>query len=155
MFGSTCARRRASQHGVVGREEHRVETLVPRQDLTGTARTWAERYEVNDVLHYSRASKETGIGKGEYARVVGIDAPHNRITVELKDGTERTYDPHRQQGVSVYREEPRSFSQGDRIQFTTPANDLKVANRELGTEVGGPRASEAFCIKAGESIIVT
>jgi len=121
------------RHGVVGREEHRVETLVPRQDLTGAARTWAERYEVNDVLRYSRASKETGIGKGEYARVVGIDAPHNRITVELKDGTERTYDPHRQQGVSVYREESRSFSMGDRIQFTAPANDMRVANRELGT----------------------
>jgi len=121
------------QHGIVGREEHRVETLVPRQDLTGAARTWAERYEVNDVLRYSRASKETGIGKGEYTRVVSIDAPHNRITVALKDGTERTYDPHRQQGVSVYREELRSFSTGDRIQFTAPANDLKVANRELGT----------------------
>jgi len=126
------------RHGSVGREEHRVETLVPRQDLTGAARTWAERYEVNDVLRYSRASKETGIGKGEYARVVGIDAPHNRITVALKDGTERTprlvtYDPHRQQGVSVYREEPRSFSMGDRIQFTAPAKDLKVANREMGT----------------------
>ncbi len=120
------------RHGAVGREEHRVATLVPRQDLTGAARTWAERYEVGDVLRYSRASKETGIGKGEYARVVGIDAPHNRITVALKDGTKRTYDPHRQQGVSVYREEPRSFSHGDRIQFTAPANDLKVANRELG-----------------------
>jgi len=59
------------------------------------------------VLRYSRGSKETGIGKGEYARVVGIDAPHNRITVVLKNGTERTYDLHRQQGVSVYREEPR------------------------------------------------
>jgi len=121
------------RHGVVSKEEHRVQTLVPRQDLTGAARTWAERYEVGEVLRYSRGSKETGIGKGEYARVVAIDAPNNRITVELKDGTERTYDPHRQQGVSVYREEPRSFSQGDRLQFTAPANDLKVANRELGT----------------------
>ncbi len=121
------------RYGVVDREDHRIETLVPRQDLTGAARTWAERYEVGEVLRYSRGSKETGIGKGEYARVVGIDAPHNRITVTLKGGTERTYDPHRQQGVSVYREEPRSFSQGDRVQFTAPANDLKVANRELGT----------------------
>ena len=86
-----------------------------------------------EVLRYSRGSKETGIGKGEYARVMGIDARHNRITVALKDGTERTYDPHRQQGVSVYCEEPRSFSTGDRIQFTAPTNDLKVANRELGT----------------------
>ena len=106
---------------------------MPRQDLTGADRTWAERYEVGDVLRYSRASKETGIGKGEYAQVKSIDAPNNRLTVELQDGTQRTYDPRRQQGVSVFREEIRSFSVGDRIQFTAPANDLKVANRELGT----------------------
>jgi ATP-dependent exoDNAse (exonuclease V) alpha subunit len=91
---------------------------------------------VGDVLRYSRASKETGIGKGEYAQVKSIDAPANRLTVELQDGTERTYDPRRQQGVSVFREELRNFSQGDRVQFTAPANDLKVANRELGTIEG-------------------
>jgi hypothetical protein len=46
--------------GLVSTEEHRIRTLVPRQDLTGADRTWAERYEVGDVLRYSRASKETG-----------------------------------------------------------------------------------------------
>jgi len=85
------------------------------------------------VLRYARASKETGIGKGEYAQVKRIDAPNNRLTVERQDATERTYDPRRQRGVSVFREEMRSFSVGDRIQFTAPANDLKLANRELGT----------------------
>jgi ATP-dependent exoDNAse (exonuclease V) alpha subunit len=34
--------------------------------------------------------------------------------------------------VSVFREEIRKFSVGDRIQFTAPANDLKIANRDLG-----------------------
>jgi conjugative relaxase-like TrwC/TraI family protein len=119
--------------GIVSGEEHRIRTFVPRQGLTGADRTWAERYEVGDVLRYSRASKETGIGKGEYAQVKSIDAPANRLTVELQDGAERTYDPRRQQGVSVFREELRNFSEGDRVQFTAPANDLKVANRELGT----------------------
>jgi ATP-dependent exoDNAse (exonuclease V) alpha subunit len=119
--------------GLVSNEEHRIRTLVPRQDLTGADRTWAQRYQVGDVLRYSRASKETGIGKGEYAQVKSIDAPRNRLTVELQDGTQRTYDPRRQQGVSVFREEMRSFSVGDRIQFTAPANNLRVANRELGT----------------------
>ena len=119
--------------GVVSGEEHRIRTLVPRQDLTGADRTWAERYEVGDVLRYSRASKETGIGKGEYAQVKSIDAPNNRLTVERQDGTERTYDPRRQRGVSVFREEMRSFSVGDRIQLTAPVNELKIANRELGT----------------------
>jgi conjugative relaxase-like TrwC/TraI family protein len=121
------------RHGVVGREEHRVETLVPRQDLTERPAPGPNGTRLERCCATARGSKETGIGKGEYARVVGIDAPHNRITVALKDGTERIYDPHRQQGVSVYREESRSFSKGDRIQFTAPANDLKVANRELGT----------------------
>jgi conjugative relaxase-like TrwC/TraI family protein len=119
--------------GVVSNEEQSIRTLVPRQALTGADRTWAERYEVGDVLRYSRASKETGIGKGEYAQVKSIDAPNNRLTVEMQDGTQRTYDPRRQQGVSVFREEMRSFSVGDRIQLTAPANNLRVANRELGT----------------------
>ncbi len=119
--------------GVVSHEEHTVRTLVARQELTGAARTWAENYEVGDVVRYSRASKETGIGKGEYARVTDVDARSNRVTVETKDGIERSYDPRRQSGVSVYREEERAFSVGDRVQFTAPANELKVANRELAT----------------------
>ena len=127
--------------GILSKAEHQVRTLVPRQDMTGADRTWAERYEVGDVLRYSRASKETGISRGECANVKSIDAAANRITVESQDGTERSYDPRRQQGVTVYREELRAFSQGDRVQFTAPANDLKVANRELGTieSVGADR----------------
>ena len=50
--------------GVVGREEHRTDVLVPRQDLTGADRTWAERYHFDDVLLYSRNSKETGLAEG-------------------------------------------------------------------------------------------
>ncbi len=121
------------EHGMVRKEEHRIEALVPRQDLTGPERTWAARYEFNDVVRYARASKETGMERGEYARVKSVDADKNLLTVVRADGSELTYDPRRQQGVSVYREEPRSFAVGDRIQFTAPANDLKVANRELGT----------------------
>jgi hypothetical protein len=72
--------------GLVSNEEHRIRTLVPRQALTGADRTSAERYEVGDVLRYSRASKETGIGKGAYAQVKSIDAPNNRLTVEQVGG---------------------------------------------------------------------
>ena len=121
------------ERGMVSKFEHHIQALVPRQDLTGPERTWAERYEFNDVVRYARASKETGIERGEYARVKCVDVEKNLLTVVRADGSELTYDPRRQQGVSVYREESRSFSVGDRIQFTAPANDLKIANRELGT----------------------
>ena len=122
--------------GRVSGEEHPIRSLVPRQELTGADRTWAAKYEVGDILRYSRGSKETGIGKGQYAQVRSIDAASNRLSVRLQDGTERTYDPRRQRGVSVFREEVRRFSVGDRIQFTAPANDLKIANRELGVISG-------------------
>jgi hypothetical protein len=117
---------------LVSGAEHPIQALVPRQDLTGADRTWAARYDVGDVLRYSRASKETGIERGKYAKVHSIDTAANRLTVRLQDGTECTYDPRRQRGVSVFREEIRKFSLGDRIQFTAPANELKIANRELG-----------------------
>jgi conjugative relaxase-like TrwC/TraI family protein len=121
------------ERSLVSKDEHRIDALVPRQDLTGPERTWAARYEFNDVVRYARASKETGMERGEYARVKNVDAEKNLLKVVRADGSEVTYDPRRQQGVSVYRQEPRSFAVGDRIQFTAPANDLKVANRELGT----------------------
>ena len=35
-----------------------MQVLVPRQELTGADRSWAQRYQPNDVLHYSRTSKE-------------------------------------------------------------------------------------------------
>lgn len=128
-----CIHRELQNRGVVSAAEYTLRILAPRQELTGADRLWAARYEPGDVLRYSRASKETGISKGEYAKVKAIDAAANRLTVELQNGTERIYDPRRQQGVSVFREELRSFAEGDRIQFTAPASDLKVANRELGT----------------------
>lgn len=119
--------------GSVGKEEHRVQTLVPRQEMTGADRSWAQQYRVDDILRYSRSSRETGIAKGEYTRVRGIDAQNNRLTVLRGDGSETTYDPRRQMGVSVYREQEKAFSVGDRIQFTAPNRELKIANRELGT----------------------
>jgi conjugative relaxase-like TrwC/TraI family protein len=122
--------------GVVNRNEHSVRTLVPRQELTGADRSWAQQYRVDDILRYSRSSKETGIKKDEYTRVVSVDAKQNMLTVMRVGEEQTTYDPRRQVGVSVYREQERSFSVGDRIQFTAPNQELKVANRELGTVQG-------------------
>jgi conjugative relaxase-like TrwC/TraI family protein len=119
--------------GIVSKQEHQMTTLVARQDMTGADRSWAQKYQVNDVLRYSRTSKETGIEKGEYTRIASIDARNNTLTVLRVDGSELTYDPRRHTGVSVYRDEPRAFSAGDRVQFTAPNQDLRIANRELGT----------------------
>jgi len=139
--------------GSVGKEEHRVQTLVPRQEMTGADRSWAQQYQVDDILRYSRGSRETGIEKGEYTRVKGIDAQNNRLTVLRVDGSETTYDPRRQMGVSVYREQQKAFSVGDRIQFTAPSHELKIANRELATVEGlAPDGAMRLKLDSGRSM---
>jgi ATP-dependent exoDNAse (exonuclease V) alpha subunit len=119
--------------GLVNMQEHSVRTLVPRQEMTGADRSWAQQYQVDDILRYSRTSKETGIEKGEYSRVLAVNSQANTLTVVRGNGEQTTYDPRRQVGVSVYREDEKKFSVGDRIQFTAPSRELKIANRDLGT----------------------
>jgi conjugative relaxase-like TrwC/TraI family protein len=119
--------------GLVDKQEHTTRVLAPRQEMTGADRSWAQRYQIDDILHYSRTSKETGIGKGEYARVIAVQGQENILTVLRDNGEQTAYDPRRQMGVSVYRAQEKAFAIGDRVQFTAPNRELKVANRELGS----------------------
>ena len=103
--------------------------------MTGAERSWANHYEINDVVRYARGSKAVGIEAATYASVVAINPSANQLTVEKANGELATYDPRRLTGVSVYREVERELSVGDRIQFTAPDKSLVVANRDLATIV--------------------
>ena len=112
-------------------EDHSFRVLVQRQEMTGAERSWANRYEINDVVRYARGSKSVGVKAGEYGTVVGINSASNTLTVGKWTGEVVDYDPRRLAGVSVYREVVHEFSAGDRIQFTAPDKSLGVANRDL------------------------
>jgi ATP-dependent exoDNAse (exonuclease V) alpha subunit len=116
--------------GQLAGEDHSVTVLTNRQELTGADRQWAARYEIGDVVRYTRGSKELGLRQREYAAVIAIDLTTNQITVQRKDGPLITYDPKRLQGVNVYRREDRDLAAGDRIQFTAPMRHHRVANRQ-------------------------
>jgi conjugative relaxase-like TrwC/TraI family protein len=113
--------------------EHQMRVLVARQEITGADRQWAAQYEPGDVVRYAKGSKTLGIAPGEYARVESVDEKQNHVTVERGNGQRLSYDPRRLQGVTLYREADRAFSEGDRVQFTAPNREQHVANRELGT----------------------
>ncbi|PYR35401.1 MAG: conjugal transfer protein, partial [Acidobacteria bacterium] len=125
--------RAMQREGHVARDEHRTPVLVPRQEITGADRQWAERYEEGDVVRYSRGSKPIGIGAGDYARVERVDAKTNQLTVRTDDERTVSYDPRRLQGVTLYRESERAFAAGDRVQMTAPDRERGVPNRERGT----------------------
>ena len=117
--------------GAVAREDYSFRVLVQRQDMTGAERSWASHYEINDIVRYARGSKAVGIEPAIYASVVAINPATNQLTVEKTNQELAIYDPRRLTGVSVYRENEREFSVGDRIQFTAPDKSLGVANRDL------------------------
>jgi ATP-dependent exoDNAse (exonuclease V) alpha subunit len=125
--------REMQDRGDVSKDEHKFRVLESRQEMTGADRQWAGQYEPGDVLRYSRGSKTEGIAPGEYTRITAVDAKENRITIHRENGSDQTYDPRRLSGVSIHRDADRHFSNGDRIQFTTPSRELHVANRDLGT----------------------
>ena len=58
--------------GRVNLKEHPVPVLVTRQDMTGADRQWADRYEVDDLLRYTKAVKSLGVRAGDYARVTDV-----------------------------------------------------------------------------------
>jgi ATP-dependent exoDNAse (exonuclease V) alpha subunit len=124
--------RAMQREGHVDRGEHRTPVLMPRQEITGADREWAERYEEGDVIRYSRGSKALGIEAGDYARVEHVDGPTNQVTVKTDDDGTVSYDPRRLQGVTLYHETERAFAAGDRVQSTAPDRARGIANRELG-----------------------
>jgi ATP-dependent exoDNAse (exonuclease V) alpha subunit len=128
---NAAVRQELKATGALAKEDHTFRVLVPRQDMTGAERSWANHYEIHDVVRYTRGSKTIGIEAGSYASVAAIDPAANQLTVEKANGEVATYDPRRLTGVSVYQEIERQFSAGDRIQFTAPDKSLGVANREL------------------------
>ena len=93
----------------------------------------AAKYQLGDVLHYSKGSREYELPTASYASVTWIDSEANGLTVRRDDAKELTYDPKRLQGVSAYQEIGRDFAKGDRIQFTAPSKALDVVNRQLAT----------------------
>jgi conjugative relaxase-like TrwC/TraI family protein len=125
--------REMQARGQVDHSEHPMRVLIARQEITGADRQWAEQYDPGDVVRYTKGSKTHGIDAGEYTRVERVNAKENLLTVKRESGEEVSYDPRRLQGVTLYRETERAFSQGDRVQFTAPNREQHVANREMGT----------------------
>jgi len=128
---NTAVRQELKTSGSVAGEDHKFRVLLPRQDMTGADRAWANHYEAGDIVRYSRGSQTLGIEAGSYGVVTKMNPSANLLTVEKASGESTTYDPRRLSGVCVYREAIHEFAVGDRIQFTAPDRQLGVANRDL------------------------
>lgn len=131
---NTMIHDRLRREGKIGDEEHATKVYINRQDMTGEERASAGSYVPGeDVVRFNRGSRVYGVKAGDYARVTAADREKNIVTALTEDGRELNYNPARLQGVSVYREGQRLFSEGDRVQFRAPFKKHRIAGGELGT----------------------
>jgi conjugative relaxase-like TrwC/TraI family protein len=128
---NAAVRQELKAHGTLAQGDHSFRVLVQRQDMSGTERSSASHYQINDVVRYTWGSKNKGIEAGSHGTVVAISRNANRLSIENASGEPVTYNPRHLSGISVYREVMREFSIGDRIQFTAPDRELRVTNRDL------------------------
>lgn len=89
--------------GTLDLTEHAMRILTPRSDMTGADRAWAAHYNIQDVIHYQRGSKELGIEPKSYARAIAVNPKENLLTVQKQDAENVTYDPSRLRGINAYR----------------------------------------------------
>jgi conjugative relaxase-like TrwC/TraI family protein len=116
----------------LGKQDYAAAILVS-VDLTKQQRAHAASYQPGDVIRYSRGSRQHGLKAGEHAVVQSTEGVTNHVCVTTRGGRTADYDPRRLKGVQVFREEPRVFAQGERIQFRLPHRELGVANGQFAT----------------------
>jgi DNA primase catalytic core len=139
--------------GLVGSEDHE-ESVLRSKPMTAAERTRAMCYRPGDELRYLAGSKKKGIERKSYAQVIRVEPDKNLLTVKTAKGKVIRYDPKQLSGVAVYDPTHQKFSVGDKIQFTAPWTEQKLANRTMAKitymdQAGNIRAK---VIKTGQEV---
>jgi|LNFM01.1.fsa_nt_gb conjugative relaxase-like TrwC/TraI family protein len=120
------------QEGALTGKEVRAEVLVAK-DLTKAQIKSVESYSEGDVIRFGREYRSVGISKGEYGRVIEIQADH---TIRLQmEGEGRTvvWTSQQQPTVEVYRLEERALQTGDSIRWTRNNYSEGYRNGDMAT----------------------
>ena len=82
-----------------------------------------------------------------------VHPEQHQLTVRRADGVEITYDPSRLKGVDTYKPVTIQLAIGERVQFTAPMKDLRIANREQGTvEALSPEGRASIHLDSGRKV---
>ena len=118
-------RQELQERGYISKQDYRIDTYSQR-NLTDAEKNFSENYQVNDKVIF-----HSGKLKGE-GHIKEIDTEHNKLTIELKDGTTKQVDASELKNASVYQHEEKNFAEGDKIIFLKNDRGLNVANGEKG-----------------------
>lgn len=136
-------------NGEIARDEKTVTILKP-SGKTNTQISNPIFYKVGEVILFHRANKALGIERGEYYRVATVGENHLQI-----EGNGKSINWQPSASASVFNEEERQVSVGDRIGWTHNANSSSgVKNGYEGTiqSFKGNSAVVSFSISKGKEL---
>ncbi len=116
--------------GELGPVEHPME-IYTTKGWTRAAIKETQYYAPGDIVRFGRDYRAIDAAKGEYMRVLQVDAEHGRTVLERADGGQIVWSPSKHNIVEVYESEQRTLSTGDLIRFTR--NDGQYKNGEVAT----------------------
>jgi conjugative relaxase-like TrwC/TraI family protein len=128
--------------------------VLTSRGLSGVEARFADQYKVGDQL--KMFDKVSAVSAGTVAKVVGIDATKNRLTLaySTKDGIQHTVniDPAKQADkYAVFEQKSRSFGVGDRIVALSNDKKLVIQNGATGTIMALENDNATIMLDSGEN----
>lgn len=117
-------REELKQQGDLARDEKTCDVFVSK-GFTRAMIKVAQYYRIGDVVRFGRDYQAIEAKKGEYARVVTVDAPNGLVHVRKENGVTFAWQPRQHNRVEVYDVEKRALAQGDLVRFTRNGEPFK------------------------------
>lgn len=131
---TAAIRRQLQERGELGKDSLSVDVLKDAR-LSDPQKGDGRFYKENMVVQFGADLKTLGIKKGERF-TVAQDGKINTVTLKREDGRTVDWDPavagSRKHAVDVYRQDPISIAEGDRIKWTKSLKALGMANNDSG-----------------------
>lgn len=101
----------------------------------------AQYYQPGDVVRFGRDYQQIAAAKGEYMRVVAVDAPAGTVVLQKADGSTIAWQPKKHNKIEVYERDTRELAKGDLIRITRNEGEFKNGEVARVTGVDGSRVT--------------
>jgi len=116
-------------------------TTLVRRDTTQAERSFAQNFNMGDLIQAERNYPHIGMKRGVLYEVVD-SGPGNRLKVRDAEGNEVTFSPKQlHRALSVYTPETAELARGDRVRVTRNDAALDIANGDRCEVIRATRAS--------------
>ncbi len=134
------------------------EEIYHNRNLTEAEKTRAYRFQVGDVLLFSKDRDFLKVSKNDYCQITKIDNKANLITIQTGAKTTQTFNPIDIKGKAekiyfeVFEERERIFRVEDKVAFTRSIPGLKIINADGGQITGINRSTLTIKLDNGKSL---